>query len=507
MKLIKMIFSRVTLIVIFFIAEILLLYAQFRWLNNSIKYLELILRLLSVLIVLYILKSSKHLSSDLVWIVLILIMPIFGTVLYIIVYEDLQISPTYRALKKSTEDAEKYYHQDPKVLEEVEKADLERIGQFRYISESAGFPIYENTGYDYYPLGDDGYPVILEELKKAEKFIFMEYFIIEEGQMWNGIHDILKEKVAQGVDVRVMYDDIGSLMTLSGSYAKQLEQEGIKCIPFNRLNPILGAILNHRDHRKILVIDGKVAFSGGINLADEYINVKVIHGHWKDNVIRVKGEAVWSFTVMFLTHWNAFREDDPDFEVYHVHPEETGEKDGWVAPYGETPLDDEIDAQNIYTGILNHAANYCWIMTPYLIIDSDLINALILAAKSGVDVKIITPGIPDKKIVYMVTRSYYHSLIEGGVKIYEYTPGFVHAKVFVSDDELATVGTVNLDYRSLYLHFENGTFLYGSKEVDHVKQDVLNTLAQCKEVTLEEAQNGPFKELLLSVMRLVTPMM
>ena len=324
--------------------------------------------------------------------------------------------------------------------------------------------------------------------------------------MWNSILEILEEKVQAGVDVRVMYDDVGSFFTLSGSYAKKLEAKGIKCISFNRVNPILNIIMNHRDHRKIMVIDGKVAFSGGVNLADEYINVKVVYGKWKDNMIRVKGEAVWSYTVMFLTHWNALRKEDEDFLKYKVEDALTN-YDGYIAPYGETPLDYEITAQNVYLSILHSAKDYCYIFTPYLIIDTEMINSLILAAQSGVDVRIVTPGIPDKKLVFSITQSYYQQLIEGGVKIYEYTPGFVHAKVFVSDDKVATVGTINLDYRSLYIHFENGCYLYEVSTIQDIKQDLLDTMAQGHEVALEDTINNPIKEFFISVLRLFAPMM
>lgn len=506
MNILKKIFSRTTFIVLSAIVEILIIWAQFRWFSSVAAWIEVVLRVLSVLLVLFIIKYSRHLSSDMMWILLIILLPVAGTAVYLLVGANLLSSPTFRKLQKETNDARKYYHQDEEVLNDVCEADRERRGQFRYIANSAGFPFYENTGFDYYELGDTGYPVMLEELKKAEKFIFIEYFIIEEGEMWNGILKILEEKAQQGVDVRVMYDDVGSLMTLSGRYAKRLEEKGIKCISFNRLNPILGIIMNHRDHRKIMVIDGKTAFSGGVNLADEYINVKVIHGHWKDNIIRITGEAVWSYTVMFLTHWNALRKEDADYEAFHV-PAEKGERDGWIAPYGETPLDREITAQNVYMGILNHASDYCYIMTPYLIIDTELINSLILAAKNGADVRMITPGVPDKKIVYSITRSYYRQLIDGGVRIFEYTPGFVHAKVFVSDDEVAAVGTVNLDYRSLYLHFENGTFLYGSEKVMDVKDDFLKTCAQSREITKSECRRGILSEILLAVLRIFAPMM
>lgn len=508
MKILRAIFSRTTFMILMILLELLILYSVFHWFGAQAAWIEEVLRFISGIIVLSIIKNSRHLSSDMMWIVAIMLFPIPATAIYILLDADMISSRTMWNLVKSTKEAGKYYKQDPAISEEMNQSAPELRGQFRYISDSAGFPFYRNTGFDYYGLGDTGYPVMLEEMRNAKKYIFLEYFIIEEGKMWNGMLEILEQKVKEGLDVRVMYDDLGSFMTLSASYAKKLEEKGIKCIPFNRINPIIGIIMNHRDHRKIMVIDGKTAFSGGVNLADEYINVKVIHGHWKDNVIRIKGEAVWSYTVMFLTHWNALAKEakDEDFEVFRAEPE-PGEPDGYIAAYGETPLDTEITAQNIYMGILNQANDYCYIYTPYLIIDTELINALILAARHGTDVRIMTPGIPDKKVVWMITRSYYKQLIEGGVKIYEYTPGFVHSKVFVSDDRIATVGTVNLDYRSLYLHFENGTYLYGSRKVLDVKKDYLEAIEKSHQVTADECHTGPLKSYFIAVLRLFAPMM
>lgn len=506
MKILKALFSRVTFMILAAILQLLIIISVFHWFGSVAAWIDGVLQFLGVLIVLGIVNNSRHLSSDLLYMLLVILFPVPGTALYLFLGADLVVSRTFRQIQASTKDAGKYYHQDPNVISAMASDVPDIRGQFHYISKEAGFPFYRNTGYSYYGLGETGYPVMLEELKKAEKFIFIEYFIIEEGEMWNGILEILKEKAAAGVDVRVMYDDMGSFMTLSVTYADKLEKMGIKCIRFNKINPILGIIMNHRDHRKIMVIDGKTAFSGGVNLADEYINVKVIHGRWKDNIIRVTGEAVWSFTVMFLTHWNALRHEDDDFEKYRAEPL-PGEPDGYIAPYGETPLDNEITAQNIYMGILNQAHDYCYIYTPYLIIDTELINALILAAKHGVDVRIMTPGVPDKKIVWWITQSYYRQLIEGGVAIYEYTPGFVHSKVFVTDDKVAAVGTINLDYRSLYLHFENGTYLCGSKKVAEVRDDYLKTIEQCHRVSLEECRKGPVKEFFIAVLRLFAPLM
>ena len=508
MKILKLLTNRAAYMVLMVLMEIILLAGLARNFAGHLAWIEGALRLFSVVIVLQIIRTSRHLSSDLMWILLIILFPVPGTFMYLFLGANLISSRTLWNLVKSTADSRRYYEQDPEILREM-KLDAPALrGQFRYISDSAGFPFYRNAGFDYYGLGETGYPVMLEELRKAEHFIFLEYFIITEGKMWDGILEILEEKAAQGLDVRVMYDDMGSFMTLSAGYAKRLEKKGVKCVSFNRISPVLNAVMNHRDHRKIMVIDGRTAFSGGVNLADEYINVNSPYGHWKDNVIRVKGEAVWSFTVMFLTHWNALRKEDDDFTKFRAASAPASETpDGYIAPYGETPFNGEIVAQNIYLDILNQANDYCYICTPYLIIDTEMTNALILAARRGVDVRILTPGVPDKKLVWNVTRSFYKGLILGGVKVYEYTPGFVHAKVFVCDDQIATVGTVNLDYRSLYLHFENGAYLYGSEKIADIKRDYLDALSRSHEMTERESTFGPVKTFGMSVIRLFAPLL
>ena len=304
-----------------------------------------------------------------------------------------------------------------------------------------------------------------------------------------------------------MYDDLGCVATLESSYPKQLEKYGIKCVVFNKLSPLSGIIMNNRDHRKMLIIDGKVAFSGGINIADEYINEIVRFGHWKDNGIKVSGDAVWNYTVMFLTIWNSFKKMDSDFTKYkYTFPKNSTFK-GYVAPYGETPLDDEVTGQNIYLNIINQANDYVYIVTPYLIVDTDMINALTLAAKRGVDVRIVIPGIPDKKIVYLLSESYVEPLVKGGVKVYKYTPGFVHSKIFISDDNVATVGTINLDYRSLYLHFECGLYLEEVGCIDNIKKDLDDILSKSKEVSKKEAKPSTIKSIKQALLRLLAPLM
>jgi len=484
------------------ILEITVIAAIFLWFSKQAGWIEIVLRVLSLILVVLIINRSEHLSSDLMWIILIILFPVGGTFAYLFLGADLMISRTFRTIRRKTRESRKYFKQDPAVKERLTHADPVAQNQYHYLSETSGFPFYFNRSADYYPLGDIGYPVMIEEMKKAKKFIFLEYFIIEEGKMWDPMAEILKAKAKEGLDVRVLYDDLGSLMTLPLSYASMLEKSGVRCIPFNRINPIVGIIANHRDHRKIMVIDGLTGFSGGINLADEYINEKDKCGHWKDNVIRIRGEAVWSLTVMFLTHWNSLRNTDDDFEKFHVIPEDTETEDGFIAPYGETPLDTELTSQNVYMNIINSARNYLYVMTPYLIIDTDMINALSLAAKRGVDVKLITPGVPDKLIIWYITQSYYRPLLKNGVRIFEYEPGFVHSKVFVSDDICCTVGTVNLDYRSLYLHFENGIFLYKARAVEKVALDFRETLLKSREMTAEKIRKGPILDFFIAVMRL-----
>lgn len=499
--------GRIIPLVIIALGEIVLYCNLFKWLTTSFVFIEIVLHILSILIVLNIVRTSRHLSSDLMWIILIMLFPVFGTFVYVLMLLSLLFGKTFRNIIKEQKKVSSYYIQDESIIDEIRNDNLDYVSQLAFLHEE-GFPIYRNTDFEYYAPCENGFNVMLEELKKAENYIFMEYFIIEEGFMFNSILSILEEKVKQGVEVRIMYDDMGSLGTLPASYAKQLEKKGIKAVSFNRIFPIINTIMNHRDHRKILIVDGKVAFSGGANLADEYINKKVKHGHWMDNIICIKGKAVWSYLVMFLTNWNTLRHEDFDYSVFKN--EDVVEEtlfDGYIAPYAETPLDEELTGQSVYEDLLNSANKYVYIMTPYLIIDSEMINTLIHTAKKGVDVRIIMPGIADKQIVHDMGTTYYKQLIQGGVKIYEYEPGFVHSKVFICDDTYATVGTINLDYRSLYLHFENGTLLYKSKKIMDVKQNFFDTLEHCKKIQVEDTHVNIVKGLFLSIIRIFSPLL
>lgn len=458
--------------------------------------------ILRILLVLGLIRNSKNYSYTLPWIIILLLFPLVGTLMYVIIGDNKKSSKVLKNIVASEKKSKKYLIQDERIRKE-----FQGNSRLCYISDFAGYPVTKNNTVDYFPLGEVAFKSMLKDLKAAKKFIFFEYFIVSNGIMWSSILEILEQKAKMGVDVRVMYDDAGCISTLHYHYDKVLKAKGIKCVPFNPLNPVAGVIMNNRDHRKILVIDGKVAYSGGINIADEYINVTHPHGHWKDNAIRVMGDAVWNYTVMFLTMWNAFKKEDKDFTQYKYDFDKSIKPNGYTVPYGETPLDEEVTGEDIYLNIINQANKYVYIFTPYLIIDTDMMNALRLAAKRGVDVRIVIPGIPDKKIVYTLSESYLELLVSAGVKIYKYTPGFVHAKVFVSDDHIATVGTINLDYRSLYLHFECGLYLEDVKCIKDIKKDLEDTIAISHQVTKKEATPNLFKAMWQAILRLFAPLM
>lgn len=490
------------IVIIGLLLQILLELSLYLLSIEHITLIHIIYDAIGLLLVLWLIRNSKNYSYTLPWIVILLLSPLFGTLLYIILGRNKNSSKRLKAIIESQNKNKKYLVQDKRI-----KDSFKNNGKLKYISDFSGYPVSTNNDVEYYSLGEDAFEVMLKELKKAEKFIFFEYFIVAEGKMWNSILEILKEKAKNGVDVRVMYDDLGCVTTLKSSYPKDLEKFGIKCLVFNKLTPISGVIMNNRDHRKILVIDGKVAFSGGINIADEYININSKYGHWKDNGIKISGDAVWNYSVMFLTMWNAFKKEDSDFTKFKYDFKNQKKENGFVVPYGETPLDEEVTGEDIYLNIINQAKDYVYIFTPYLIIDTDMINSLTLAAKRGVDVRIVIPGIPDKKIVYTLSESYVEPLVKGGVKIYRYTPGFVHAKVFVSDDNIATVGTINMDYRSLYLHFECGCYFENVDVIKDIKKDLVQTIAKSKEISKEEAIQKPIKSIFQALLRLIAPLM
>lgn len=492
-----------------FFQVIILLFIVWQ-LAEAFIYIYIPLLIISGLVVIYIISRRDNPSYKLAWTIPVLIFPIFGGLIYLI-FGGKKINLKFRKkIARAYNEAIKVSVQDPEIIKELEKENKHAANQAKYTSKYALSPVYKNTTTEYLSPGEKFFERLLEELEKAEKYIFMEYFIIHEGKMWDDILEVLERKVKEGVDVRMLYDDVGCLRILPYRYDEVLRKKGIKCHVFNRFVPFLSVILNNRDHRKITVIDGHTGFTGGINLADEYINEIVRFGHWKDSSIMLKGEAVWNLTVMFLQMWSYESKTKVDYEKFKPQTKnnECFIDDGYVQPYGDSPLDEEIVGENIYLGIITKAKDYVYINTPYLIIDNELITALTLAAKSGVDVRIVTPHIEDKWYAHMLTRSYYPQLIESGVKIYEYTPGFIHSKTVVSDDEVATVGSINFDYRSLYLHFECGVWLYKTKSVLQIKEDYLETLKICTPITLEMAKDVSWlRKIATAVFRVFAPLM
>lgn len=481
---------------LFFVALLIIVqFVFFLWIISMLSeyfvMIYFILIALSFVMSIYVLNKNENPSYKIAWVIAIMALPVFGGLIYLLFGGQKVPKELRKRDHKSQEDVQTIIWQNQKLMEDLKKEDPIAYKQAKYIWGNAEYPMYKHTETTFFPLGEDKFKVMVEELKRAKKFIFLEYFIIEEGIMWNTILDILLEKVQQGVDVRLMYDDAGCISTLPQDYHKKMMKLGIKTKVFNPIRPRLAMQMNNRDHRKILVIDGIVGMTGGINLADEYINKHERFGHWKDCAVMIKGEAVWSFTIMFLQFWNYDEALKEDFFLFKANNEDVHsfQNDGYVQPFSDSPTDDENVGENSHINMINGALDYVYAATPYLVLDNEMKTALILAAKNGIDVRILVPHVPDKAYVFALTQHNYKDLIKSGVRIFEYTPGFVHAKTFVVDDRIAVVGTVNMDYRSYYLHYECGIWFYKSKVVMDVKEDYLKTLEHSQEVTLDDCLN------------------
>lgn len=505
-KLLKKLFSRTVVTALLIVIQVAWLAALLLQLGNSLPAIQTVLRILSFVAILFVIKSDMNPSYKIGWILLIAVLPILGGLMYVFFGNKRPTKNMREMLRAQLEKSAEYLGTQESITGELDGG---AAGLFKYLEGSAGYPTAKNTTVRYYRVGEEMYADLLPELEKAKKFIFLEYFIIRPGEMWDGVLEILKRKAAAGVDVRIIYDDMGCIDILPANYNATLEGWGIRTMAFNRFVPAVSLVMNNRDHRKITVIDGKVGFTGGINISDEYINAKERFGHWKDTGLMLKGPGVFNLTLMFLEMWNAFNKDGDNYADFipSAFEEKGGGSDGYVLSFSDSPLDNESVGESVYTDMLYQAKDYIYITTPYLAIDSELQTALCMAAKRGVDVRMITPGIPDKKLVYRLTRSYYPTLLRAGVKIYEYTPGFIHAKSFVCDDKLCVVGTINMDYRSLYLHFECGTLMYNNPEIKQVKKDDLDTMEKCRKVELSDMKTNFLGELLDSFLRSIAPLL
>lgn len=477
------------------------------WLNEYSEAVSAITSVLSVIVVLKLNSKNTNSAMKMPWIMLIMAFPVMGLSLYLL-FEILGDPGVGKRLRAVREDMKKEIPENARrAFAHLEAQDITAANQSRYLWNSAGYPVYENTLVTYYPEAALAFEAMKRQLEKAEKFIFMEYFIVEDRSAFRELEEILVRKAKQGVQVRLMYDDIGSVGKVNMAFAKRLNEEGIHCVPFNPAVPLLHLFMNHRDHRKITVIDGKVGFTGGYNLADEYFDRTRPYGKWKDTGLKLEGEAVRSLTATFLELWalqSRQKEDQtPYLNICHSIPAR-----GFVLPFADNPMDETRTAEDVYLNLISQADKSLYIMTPYLIITDEVSRALCMAAKRGVDVRIITPGIPDKKTVYAVTRSYYAGLARQGVRIYEYTPGFCHAKQCLCDGKMASVGTSNLDYRSLYHHFENNVLLYGCDAIGDIAADFDATFAQCEEVTDQYSTGrGAMLRTWQYILRLFAPLM
>lgn len=506
--LLKRVVQRVILLVSSFILQIGVI--SFFLLKYSESFFDFYLAslTLSIIIVFIIINNKSNPSYKIAWIVPVMIFPIFGGLFYLL-YGGNKLS-TREKLKMVIQNIEmtNSLKQDDEIIKKIGDKSIYAKNQSEYILNYAKCPVYNNTETTYFKIGEEKFEALLRELKKAEKFIFLEYFIIQEGKMFNSILEILEEKAKQGVDVRLIYDDVGCIVTLPHNYKNTLEAKGIKCRVFNPIKPFFTRRLNNRDHRKIVVIDGDVGFTGGINLADEYINEYEKHGYWKDAGIMLKGDAVWNLTVMFLSMWDYIDNKEEDYIKFKPSKNKYYNSKGYVQPFDDSPLINEPIGETVYLNLINKAKDYIYINTPYLIIDNEMATALKIAAKSGVDIKIVTPYIPDKKFVHAVTKSYYESFIKDGIEIYEFTPGFMHAKTFVVDDEYGVVGSINLDFRRLYLHYECGVWLYKTESIKSMKDDYLETLKRCHKVTMEECKNtSSIRKVLRLIIRMFAPLL
>ncbi len=481
---VRMVFSIVAIVL-----EVVLIFFLLTKLQEQAAWIDIVLHLLGLVLVLVIYAMDTTSSMKMPWIILILTMPILGTVLYLLV----GMNGGTRKMRERYEILDRRLlplisGKDGETNRLLRETDQSAAGICSYLRVQSGYPVWKNTDVEYYDDAAKGLEAQLADLEKAEQFIFMEYHAIEDKTSWNRIEDVLARKAAQGVEVRVFYDDMGSIGFINVDFTKKLENRGIACRVFNPFIPFLNLFLNNRDHRKITVIDGKVGYTGGYNLADEYFNLTHPYGQWKDTGIRLEGDAVQALTVTFLENWNAGKhkmdiQPDTNFAKYLPHYEYKAVRNGFVQPYADSPMDKKRIGEDVYISMVEKAERYCYFVTPYLILTDEMTHALTLAAKRGVDVRIVTPGIPDKKLVYSVTRSFYPALVKHGVRIYEWTPGFCHCKMSVADDKMATCGTINLDYRSLYHHFENGCWIYDADIATLIRDDFYTMFNESCEVT------------------------
>lgn len=506
-KLLKVLFGRPTIIAITIILQILLLYSMLTVIEQYNVFVRTASVVIALMTLVNLINRDMLPEGKLTWAIIVLALPLMGVLLYLLFSKNVLSRKQYRLLKRIDLESFENMRDDLPTQQALRLKTGKLYGQAKHIAVSSKVTMHTDTLTRYFASGEDFWQDLVEELQKAKKFIFLEYFIIERGDMWDTILAILEQKVNEGVEVRVMYDDIGCISKIPSNYCKKLRQKGIRCVKFNKFRPLLSAVHNNRDHRKITIIDGIVGYMGGINLADEYINHTHPYGYWKDTAVKLVGQGVKNMTLMYLQLYNMHSKRVEDFnpyipQEYPVYPDE-----GVVVPFGDGPRPHykEMVAEQAYIDIITQATKSLYITTPYLIPTYRLTQALRNAAQRGVDVNIVTPGIPDKKVIYMLTRYNYRALREVGVKIYHYTPGFIHSKTILADDTVAIVGTINLDYRSLIHHYECGVWMYNTRAVQQLKDDLLHTI-EVSQLQRQDSLNA-LQRIFCRLLMLFTPLL
>ena len=509
-KLIKLFSQKAWITVLSLLVQIALVVVGVLYLSAQFWWMWIVLEGVSFFICVYIVSRDINPSYKLSWCMLILMFPAFGGLMYLFIGRQHTPRRVRKRLKKASDATQVLLNMTNAEFVKTRSAvNPTEFSCADLVLNSASYPIYGNTETRYYPLGDEFFPALVADIRAAKKFVFMEYFIIDSGEVWSEIEEALMDRAENGVDVRLIYDDVGSMFTLPKKSIKRLIGKGVKVCPFNKITLSFDMRLNNRSHRKITVIDGEIAYSGGNNIADEYANRITRFGHWKDTHMRFTGDAVWSFTIMFLSFWHTLSTEPIAYNNYkHLLPSPTGTNPkGYVQPLASGPDKHENLIERAFLNLISTAKKYVYITSPYLILDNEMQTALVNAAKAGVDVRIIIPGTPDKKMVYLTTKSFVPLLIKSGVKVYTYTPGFIHAKMIIVDDDHAYIGSSNMDYRSFYLHYECGALLYNTDTIPEMKADFLATQGVSKELTHDSCKVNPLARPLYAILRLLAPMM
>lgn len=484
-------FLRVAVVALLVFAQFVAIVLLSLWARGYSFYFYTLIEILSIIIIIALVNDNRSSSYKISWICIILILPLTGHIMYVLWGKSDSKRKIEKKVLQKLRHGATFYSYNQEVVDEFTAKYPTKSRMVKYL-ESYHFPLFKNNEITYYPMGEETFAAIMKDIEEAKKFVMINFFIIGEGVLWDRIHALLVNKIKEGVEVMLMYDDFGAMLRTSKGFKHSLESEGFQVRIFNPIHKYTEKLyMNYRSHQKIIVVDGNIGYTGGMNLADEYVNLVDRFGVWKDNAVRVEGEAVWGLTVTFLQMWEVCTDGVMiDYSPYRP-TKEFKQNQVFCQVISDGPaLNPSCPIEGFYKHIINYSKQYLYVTTPYLVLEPDMQEALENAVRSGIDVRIITPRIPDKKSVKLVTEFNYGKLLEAGVRIFEYEPGFIHAKTIINED-CGVVGTINMDYRSFYLHYECGLFMCNREVIAGIKKDLDETLKVCHEITLEEWKNRP----------------